>query len=114
MGQSNAADLLQRALELPADDRLALATERLNSVEGREDENWNEAWARELDRRSAAVKRGDEALASWDSVESRIRADLSHRWKRSIWSPPRDTSCRVRSDDMSKVVLGSGSSSWAR
>jgi hypothetical protein len=35
-GQSNAAELLQRALELPAEDRLALATELLNSVEGPE------------------------------------------------------------------------------
>jgi putative addiction module component (TIGR02574 family) len=79
MGQSNAADLLQRALELPADDRLALATELLNSVEGPEDDDWNDAWAQELDRRSAAVDRGEEALESWDSVESRIRADLARR-----------------------------------
>ena len=79
MGQSNAADLLQRALELPADDRLALATELLNSVEGPEDDDWNEAWAQELDRRSADVERGEEPLEPWDSVESRIRADLSRR-----------------------------------
>jgi putative addiction module component (TIGR02574 family) len=80
MGQSNAADdLLQRALQLPAHDRLALATELLNSVEGREDKDWNEAWAQELDRRSAAVERGEDALESWDCVESRIRADLSRR-----------------------------------
>jgi putative addiction module component (TIGR02574 family) len=79
MGQSNAADLLQRALELPADDRLALATELLNSVEGPEDEDWNQAWAHELDRRSAAAERGEEPLESWDSVEARIRADLPRR-----------------------------------
>jgi putative addiction module component (TIGR02574 family) len=76
MGQSNAADLLQRALDLPADDRLALATELLNSVEGPEDDDWNQAWAQELDRRSAAVERGEEPLESWDSVAARIRADL--------------------------------------
>jgi putative addiction module component (TIGR02574 family) len=79
MGQSNAAELLQRALELPAEDRLALATELLNSVEGPEDQDWNAAWGQELDRRSAAVERGEEPLESWESVEASIRADLPLR-----------------------------------
>jgi putative addiction module component (TIGR02574 family) len=79
MGRSNAAELLQRALELPADDRLAMATELLNSVEGPEDEDWSEAWAQELDRRSAAVDKGEEPLESWESVEARIRAELPRR-----------------------------------
>jgi putative addiction module component (TIGR02574 family) len=51
----------------------------LNSVDGPKDEAWNEAWAQELDRRSAAVERGEEPLESWESVESRIRADLPPR-----------------------------------
>ena len=79
MGQSIAAELLQLALELPADDRLSLAAELLNSVEGPEDEDCSEAWAEELDGRSAAVDRGEEPLECWESVESRIRADLSRR-----------------------------------
>ena len=45
------AELLQHTLQLPADDRLALATELLESVEGPEDPEWAQAWAAELDRR---------------------------------------------------------------
>jgi putative addiction module component (TIGR02574 family) len=77
MAQSNAAELLQQALGLPAEDRLALATELLNSVEGAEDEEWSQAWLRELDRRAAAVERGEETLEDWAAVEARIRAELS-------------------------------------
>jgi hypothetical protein len=40
MIQGSPAELLQRALQLPADDRLALATEILDSVEGPEDPKW--------------------------------------------------------------------------
>ena len=79
MSQSNAAELLQRALGLPAEDRLALATELLNNVEEPEDDEWSDAWARELDRRSAAVERGEETLEDWPSVEARIRAELSEK-----------------------------------
>ena len=58
---------------------LAPATELLNSVEGPEDQDWNEAWAQELDRRSAAAERSEEPLELWESVEARIRADLTGR-----------------------------------
>jgi len=40
MIQGSPAELLQRALQLPADDRLALATEILDSVEGPGDPKW--------------------------------------------------------------------------
>jgi len=64
MVKTSVADLLRLALELPAGDRLALATELLNSVEGAEDQDWSDAWVRELDRRTAAVERGEEPLES--------------------------------------------------
>jgi hypothetical protein len=51
----------------------------LNSVDGPKDEAWNEAWAQELDRRSAAVERGEEPLELWEAVEARIRADMPLR-----------------------------------
>ena len=79
MARAGASELLEQALSLPTEERLALATELLNSVEGREDQEWGEAWVKELDRRAAAVERGEEALEDWASVEARILADLRGR-----------------------------------
>ena len=76
MVKTSVAELLRLALALPAGDRLALATELLNSVEGAEDQDWSEAWVQELDRRAAAVDRGEEPLESWETVETNIRARL--------------------------------------
>jgi hypothetical protein len=69
MVKTSVADLLRLALDLPAGDRLALAPELLNSVEGAEDEDWSAAWVQELDRRTTAVERGEELLDPWETVE---------------------------------------------
>jgi putative addiction module component (TIGR02574 family) len=61
---------LQRALQLPADDRLALATEILDSVEGPEDPNWAAAWATELDRRVSELDAGTVKAIPWEQVRS--------------------------------------------
>ena len=76
MVKTSVADLLRLALKLPAGDRLALATELLKSVEGAEEQAWSDSWVRELDRRTAAVERGEEPLESWETVEANIRARL--------------------------------------
>ncbi|MCB9673419.1 MAG: addiction module protein [Alphaproteobacteria bacterium] len=39
------------ALALPEDERLALAAEFLDSVEGPDHQEWSEVWSTELDRR---------------------------------------------------------------
>ena len=44
-----------------------------------DDEDWTAVWAQELDRRAAAVERGEEQLETWDSVEARIRAELQRK-----------------------------------
>jgi putative addiction module component (TIGR02574 family) len=51
MAHASTSERVQRALQLPAGDRLALAAEILESVEGPEDPTWTSAWAAELDRR---------------------------------------------------------------
>jgi putative addiction module component (TIGR02574 family) len=76
MAQSPPDELLRRALALPPDERMALATELLNSVEEPEDERWTKAWLAELDRRSAAIDRGEDRLEDWESVKARLRAEL--------------------------------------
>ena len=75
MAQSSADELLQRALQLPPDERLALATELLHSVEGPDDDEVSEAWLAELDRRDAAIERGEATLEDWETVRARIRAE---------------------------------------
>ena len=72
MAQATPAELLQRALELPADERLALASELLESVEGPEDPEWAAAWAAELDRRVKELDAGIVTGIPWEQVKSEI------------------------------------------
>jgi|WetSurMetagenome_2_1015567.scaffolds.fasta_scaffold943529_2 putative addiction module component (TIGR02574 family) len=70
MAQASQSELLQRALQLPADDRLALATEILESVEGPEAPGWTAAWAAELDRRVGESDAGTAKAIPWEQVRS--------------------------------------------
>ena len=70
MIQGSPAELLQRALQLPADDRLALATEILDSVEGPGDPKWAAAWAAELDQRGSELDAGTVKAIPWEQVRS--------------------------------------------
>jgi putative addiction module component (TIGR02574 family) len=79
MAQATPAELLQHALQLPADDRLALATELLESVEGPEDRAWSEAWAAELDRRVRELDEGRVQGVPWSEVKAKIEARLRAR-----------------------------------
>ncbi|GMV12826.1 MAG: hypothetical protein AMXMBFR56_10500 [Polyangiaceae bacterium] len=79
MAQPTANELLERALQLPADERLALATELLDSVEGREDPAWAAAWAAELDRRVKALDNGTAKSIPWEQVKADIEARLRAR-----------------------------------
>ncbi len=84
MAQSHPDELLRRALALPPDKRLALATELLNSVEERQDERWEREWLAELDRRSAAIDRGEDKLEDWETVKARLRAELRAKRERGF------------------------------
>jgi len=76
MAQASQSELLQRALQLPAGDRLALATEILESVEGPEDPKWVAAWAAELDRRARELDAGAAKTTPWEQVRSETLARL--------------------------------------
>jgi len=76
MAQATPAELLQHALQLPADDRLALAAELLESVEGPEDPKWAEAWAAELDRRVRDLDEGRVQGVPWSEVRAKMEARL--------------------------------------
>jgi putative addiction module component (TIGR02574 family) len=79
MAQATPAELLQQALELPTDDRLALAAELLESVEGPEDPEWAEAWAAELDRRVKELDAGRVTGIPWEQVKSDMLGRLRSR-----------------------------------
>jgi putative addiction module component (TIGR02574 family) len=79
MAQSNATDLLQQALQLPAEERLALASELLESIEGPENSEWSAAWAAELDRRVRDLENGSAKTIPWEQVKAEIQARLRAR-----------------------------------
>ena len=73
MSQS-ARDLTALALDLPEEERLALATELIDSVEGHADPEWEQAWLDELERRREA---GSDNAKPWSDVRVRILRKLS-------------------------------------
>jgi len=69
--------LTHEAPALSDTNRLSLAAELINSVEGPDDEDWTQAWADELKRRGeAADQRGDRG-SPWPEVRERLRKRLS-------------------------------------
>jgi putative addiction module component (TIGR02574 family) len=70
MPNASRSDLLQGALRLPVGDRLALATEILESVEWPEAANWTAAWATELDRRVRELDAGTAKAIPWEQVKA--------------------------------------------
>jgi putative addiction module component (TIGR02574 family) len=79
MTPASPAELLQCALRLPADDRIALATEILDSVEGPEDPKWAAAWAAELGRRVNELDAGTVKTIPWEQVKSETLQRLRSR-----------------------------------
>ena len=73
------AKVLAEALELPPEDRLAIAGDLLDSVEGQENAEWDAAWLAEIDRRAAEAERGGVELEDWDVVRARLRDELRAR-----------------------------------
>ncbi len=67
------------ALALPEQDRLALATELIDSVEGSEDTTWSAEWSAELDRRVNEADRTGDRGRPWDQVRAELLERLSRR-----------------------------------
>lgn len=75
----NAARVLSDALQLPEQERLEIASELLESVEGCTDPEWRTSWEAELAERAERVRSGQEPVAEWDEVRARIAARLALR-----------------------------------
>lgn len=71
------------ALNLDQADRLRLAAELIDSVEGPADPDWERAWTAELDRRSAAADaregRGEPRGIAWSEVRAGVLKRLAER-----------------------------------
>ena len=68
--------LTEEALKLPAEDRLALATELIESIDGKGDPAWEQAWLEELAARRA---RGSAGARPWNEVRKDILERLANR-----------------------------------
>jgi len=71
-----AKKLLKAASALPEDERLALASELIASVDGPPDSDWESAWLSEIDRRVAAARDKGEPAPEWAEVRARVLSQL--------------------------------------
>jgi putative addiction module component (TIGR02574 family) len=71
--------IIEEALALPEQDRLAVASELIDSVEGPEDPEWAAAWSAELDRRVAVADRSGDRGRPWAEVRSELLERLARR-----------------------------------
>ena len=83
---SSVDEIGEKALQLPFEQREALAFRLLGSLHPRADdlseEEWAEAWGKEIERRLAAADRGEFAEGDWRDVIARLRGAVTQerRW----------------------------------
>lgn len=75
----DAEKFLSAALALPERDRAEIAARLLESLEPPGHTDVDEAWAREIERRCAALDSGDAVTSDWDSFRRRIERDIFGR-----------------------------------
>ena len=75
----DAEQLLAEVLNLPEPERADVAARILESLEGSHDADVDEAWARELERRAAAVDSGEVVTSDWNVLRRRIERDIFGR-----------------------------------
>lgn len=65
-------ELYEKASHLPAEDRAELAGLLLESIEEKSDDDVEEAWAAEIERRMADYRAGHVKTIPWDEVRARL------------------------------------------
>jgi putative addiction module component (TIGR02574 family) len=71
-------ELLQKAMELPPEERAELASSLIDSLDQTVDEDAELAWQREVSRRMDEVKSGKAKTVPWREVRRKSQA-LLHR-----------------------------------
>lgn len=74
-----ATDLLKQVLSLPEHDRARIAARLLESLDDDDREGVDEAWAREIERRCAALDSGEAVTSDWNEFRDRIERDVFGR-----------------------------------
>jgi putative addiction module component (TIGR02574 family) len=74
-----ATTLLEQVLMLPDHDRAEIAARLLESLDGAIAEDVDEAWAREIERRCAALDSGQAVTSDWNEFRARIERDVFGR-----------------------------------
>lgn len=69
---STAEKILSEALELQESDRATLAGLLIESLDDEPDEDWEDAWAVEIQRRAAQLDSGEASTIPWEEVRSRL------------------------------------------
>jgi putative addiction module component (TIGR02574 family) len=65
--------LFQEALELEQRDRAELAKRLIDSLDPKTEQDVEEAWMREIDRRTAELDAGTVQTIPWNTVRARLR-----------------------------------------
>ena len=74
-----AENILAEALRLDVDARAEVAAELLASLDGPAEPDAEAAWAREIERRVAAIEAGAVKLEPWTEVKRRIEKEILGR-----------------------------------
>lgn len=73
------AKLLTEALKLPETDRATLAGELLESLDNAVDDNWEQAWGKEISERLDQLKSGRAKRVPWSEARARLLAKIGGR-----------------------------------
>jgi len=71
--------ILDEALELPHETRAEIAAKLLESLDERQNDDIDDAWAAEIERRCAAVDSGEAVTSDWNEFRARIERDIFGR-----------------------------------
>jgi putative addiction module component (TIGR02574 family) len=74
--ENEAAELLKRAIQLPPEERAALAESLFESLDTEADPDVEEAWTKEIARRVAEIESGAAKMIPWDEAREQLRARL--------------------------------------
>jgi len=75
----SANNLLEQVLSLPEHDRAEIANRLLESLDRAPDEEVDEAWAHEIERRCAALDSGEAVTSDWIEFRARIEREVFGR-----------------------------------
>ncbi len=76
---SDDKDLFAQALRLPQHGRAELAVRLLESLDEKEDEDVDQAWLEEIERRCLAVDAGEAITSDWSEFRTRIEREIFGR-----------------------------------